>query len=99
MLNWRGQRTVGLLVALAVLGPVVGVLTVFAALLLGHRSPEDQNPASAVEYLALLVPVLWGTVAYRATRGCGARRPVAALAAVLTIFWAVGSVVLIAEFA
>jgi len=94
------RRTIGLLLLFAVLGPVVGLLTVYTALLLGPGgSFESRDPATGLENLALLVPAVWGAVAYKATRRRGARRPVAALAAVLAIIWAVGSVILMAEFA
>lgn len=90
----------GLLLLLAVLGPVVGLLTVVTALILGPPgSLESRDPASGVQYLALLVPAVWGAVAYRMTRGRGTRRPVATLAAVLAVIWAIGSVVLVALFA
>jgi hypothetical protein len=86
----------GLLVLLAVVGPVVGVLTLLAALALGGQSFESQDPASAARFVALLIPLGWGGVAYVAARRREMSPAIAAGAAALAVVWAIGSVLLVA---
>jgi hypothetical protein len=86
----------GLVVLFVAAGPVVGALTLLAALALGGQSFESQDPASPARFVALLVPVAWGVAAYALGRRRDMSPAAAAGGASLAAVWAVASVLLVA---
>jgi hypothetical protein len=80
-------------------GPVIGVLTFVAAVLLGGVSFESDAPRSSAQYLALLILVGWAVLSYYAARYAGLRRQAACIAAMLAVGWSLGSWLLVVTLA
>lgn len=92
------QRTgiAGVVLMLSLAGPLVGAVTLAAAVILGGRSIEGSGPASAMQYLALVILVVWGAVSYAALRRTGATQAVSAAGSLFAVVWSVGAVTLFA---
>jgi hypothetical protein len=82
--------------AFVLLGPVVGVITLIGALILGGHSLEGGQSASAVEYLALCIPCGWGVIAHGVARRRGFARATVIAAGIAATAWSVGSVLVFA---
>jgi hypothetical protein len=86
-------------IVLIAIGPLIGGLTLVSAVILGGRSIESSDPASGVQYLSLLLPIVWGALAYRLARNARLVTSTAVAAAVLAVLWAIGSVLLVLAIA
>lgn len=80
-------------------GPVIGVLTFVAAVLLGGVSFESDASRSPAQYLALLILVGWAVFSYYAARYAGLQRRAAGITAIVAAGWSLGSWLLVTALA
>lgn len=95
MSNTRKADIAGLVAMLFLAGPIVGVATFVAGVLLGGVSLESNAPRSPAQYLSYLIVGLWGVLSYFAARYAGLRGISATIAAVLAGIWSIGSLLLV----
>jgi hypothetical protein len=90
-LSWKRGLSAA---AFAIVGPLVGIATLFAGLLVTGGSVEGGD-GSGPAYLALVIPVAWGLAAFATSRRLGGGRILSAALAVVAVAWGACSWILV----